>query len=123
MPADLIAQSFTLILTAFDGAETPAALTASTRRVRLVPFFSFLTVQVRDVAGAVQRATTPDLPLSSARYPVIAEPPLPAGAFQPAVTLRSDDFAVTERGAPGTVHGVAAARAGAGPVPATFVAV
>jgi hypothetical protein len=110
-------------VTAFDAAddaETPAALIAVTVNVYEVPLVSPVTVADVAVAAALAVVSLDAVTV----YPVIADPPFEAGAFQVTVACPLPAVAVTPVGAPATVAGVTAFDgAETGPDPPTVAAV
>jgi hypothetical protein len=83
-----------------------------------MPFVMPATVQA--VVAVVQAAPPGD---AVAVYPVIAEPPVDAGAVQLTADWLSATVAVVPVGAPGAAIGVTDAELDSGPVPTEFVAV
>ena len=109
-------------LDATDKAPVPTALVAVTRNVYATPFvnpvYTQIVLEIFEQAGGV--ATTGD---DVTVYPVIAEPPVDAGAVQLTVASKEPATAVTPVGAPGTVTGVTELDAAEdGPAPFALIA-
>jgi hypothetical protein len=112
-PSELLANPFQLPTkpgitddVAEEAAELPAAFIAFTVNVRGVPFVKPVTVAVRTLP------TVTGLPIDGVTvYPVIADPPVEAGAIQETFTEFIPGTAETPVGAPGTVRGVTGAEA------------
>jgi len=105
---------------ATDAGEVPTLLVAVTVNVYEVPLVNPATVA--DVPTIVVAVAPPGDAITV--YPVIAEPPLLAGAVQVTTAEAFPGVADTAVGAPGTVLGVTAALGDdAGEVPAALVAV
>jgi hypothetical protein len=90
-----------------DAGDVPAALVAVTVNVYAVPLTRPVTVA--DVAPVVFAGATPGAAVTV--YPVIAEPPLLAGAVHDTTAWMFPGVAVTPVGAPGTALGMTAALA------------
>ena len=86
-----------------EAAELPTAFTATTVNVYAVA----LTRLVQDAVVPLTTHTPPEGD-DATLYPVIATPPLNAGAVQDTVAEAMPALAVTPVGAPGTVRGVTA---------------
>ena len=112
-------------VTEFDGADAgpvPTEFAAVTVKVYEVPLVSPVTTCVVEVLPAL--VSTPPAGFEVTVYPVIAAPPLLAGAVKETVACALPPVAVTPMGAPGTVAGVTEFDgADAGPVPAELLAV
>jgi len=105
-----------------EAAPTPVALRAATSNVYVVPLVSPVTdIGLADAETVLSRVVPANTRTS---YPVIAEPPLLAGAVQVTVAEPLPAVTAPSVGAPGTVAvGVTAAeRVEAGPLPAVLVA-
>ena len=97
-------------LDAVDEFEFPTELIATTVKVYAVPFVSPVnTHEVLAVFTQLDGAETDGE--DETVYPVIAEPPVEAGAVQETVTCALPTVPVTPVGAPATVAGVTAVEA------------
>jgi len=101
-----------------DAEPVPALFVAETVNVYEVPFVSPLTVQL--VVTVVQMK---DPGVEVTVYPVIALPPVDAGAIQDTTACAFPDTADTDLGTPGVVAGTTTLDASdASPPPREFVA-
>ena len=117
VPPLLVGVTFALA----DVAPFPAAFVAYTLHAYCVPFVRVVTVIGLAVPVAVR--AVPPVTEQVAVYPVIADPPLLAGAVNATVAWPLPAVTVPIVGAPGTVRGVTWTVPDAAPVPAEFVAV
>ena len=106
-----------------DAAPVPAALVAATSNVYAVPLVRPVTTAEDTVPATVCVRARVVPAKARTRYPVMAEPPLLAGAVHRTVAEAFAAVGVPIVGAPATVRGVTTPeRAERGPVPTEFTA-
>jgi len=102
----------------FPIAPLPAAFTARTRRITVVPFVMPVKVWLRAVAATLVQ----DVPSLLTRYPVIVAPPLLDGTCQVTLACPLLVEALTLFGALGTVLGVTDGAVAIAPLPTELTA-